>query len=145
MYYKVIKDGKVIDVLNQLVYLRLQPKHNIIVSCELCDAQAILSSDESTIWHEASLNDFPVPGHDTVTVIRIDEHEYKKLKALNGKTAEEIIDEYTALLLQKDTRLFVESLMRLYGNAKIEKQTVNAMVSNNTITQSDADCILNAH
>lgn len=39
-------------------------------------------------------------GYDTVQLIPIDTYEYQKLKALNGKTAEEIIDAYTLTLLE---------------------------------------------
>lgn len=144
MYYKVMKDGKVIDVLDQLVYLKLQTKHNIVITCELSEAQAILSSDQNTIWHEESLNEFPVPGHDTVTVIRIDEHEYKQRKALCGKTPEEVIDEYTSLLLGKNLILFVESLTRLYKNSAISKQVVESLLKANVLTQNEAVCILTA-
>jgi hypothetical protein len=34
-------------------------------------------------------------------LVEIDELEYKQLKALNGKTPEEIIDEYTLLLIEE--------------------------------------------
>lgn len=99
MYYKVIKDNKVIDVLDQLVYLKYQPKHNIMLLCDEDSAQAILSSDGNTIWHEKTLYKIPISGYDEVTVEKIEEYEYKQLKVLNGNTPEEIIDKYTALLL----------------------------------------------
>ena len=99
MYYKVIKNNKVSDVLDQLIYLKYQPKHKIMVLCDENDAQAILSSDSNTIWHESTLYKIPVDGYDTVTVKEVDEYEYKQLKVLNGNTPEEIIDKYTALLL----------------------------------------------
>ena len=55
MYYKVLKNNKVIDVLDKLVFLKYQPKHKIMVLCDENDAQAILSSDKNTIWHEETL------------------------------------------------------------------------------------------
>lgn len=102
MYYKVIKDGKVIDVLDQLIFLKYQPKHNIMVTCDENEAEAILSSDQTTMWHETSLYKVPVDGYETVYVESVDEHEYKQLKMLNGKTPEEIIDEYTLFLLESE-------------------------------------------
>lgn len=99
MYYKVIKNNKVIDVLDNLIYLKWQDKHKTMILSDENEAQAILSSDKETIWHEETLYKIPVSGYDTVKLIEIDKYEYKKLKMLNGKTAEEIIDAYTLELL----------------------------------------------
>jgi hypothetical protein len=99
MYYKVLKDNKVIDVLDSLTYLKWQPKHKIMVLSDIDEAQAILSSDKNTIWHERTLYNIPVNGYDTVELVEIDEYEYKQLKIFNLKTPEEIIDEYTLLLI----------------------------------------------
>ena len=100
MYYKVIKDNKVIDVLDCLIYLKWQPKHQIMVLSDLNHAQAILSSDKNTIWHERTLYDIPVDGYDTVDLVEIDQYEYKQLKALNMRTPQEIIDEFVLSLLE---------------------------------------------
>lgn len=102
MYYKVIKNNKVIDVLDNLIYLKWQPKHKIMVLSDENEAQAILSSDKNTIWHERTLYKVPVDGFDTVDLIEIDEYEYKQLRVLNLKSAQEIIDEYTLLLLNDE-------------------------------------------
>lgn len=100
MHYKVIKNGRVIDVLDKLIYLKYQPKHKTMILTDENDAQAILSSDKSVIWHERSLYKVPVDGYDEVDIEVIDEYEYKQLKALNMKTPEAIIDEYNLLLLE---------------------------------------------
>lgn len=100
MYYKVTKNGKVIDVLDKLIYLKYQPKHKTMILTDENDAQAILSSDENTIWHERSLYKVPIDGYDEVDVEVIDEHEYKQLRVLNMKSPEAIIDEYNLLLLE---------------------------------------------
>ena len=92
MFYKVVKEGKVIDVLDHLVFLRYNPRHNIMVLCSESEAQAILSSDKNNIWHESSLYRIPVPGYDTVTLEEIDEYEYRQLKILNCRTPQEIVD-----------------------------------------------------
>ena len=101
MYYKVMKDDKVIDVLDKLVYLKWQPRNKIMLLSDLKSAQAILSSDNDTIWHEITLRKLPddAPNYDTVELIEIDEYEYKQLRVLNLKSLEEIIDEYTLLLI----------------------------------------------
>lgn len=100
MYYKVIKNNKVIDVLDNLIYLKWEPKHKIMVLTDENDAQAILSSDNDTIWHERTLYKVPVDGFDTVDIEQIDKYEYRQLKALNGKTAEEIADEIILSLIE---------------------------------------------
>lgn len=100
-YYKVIKDNKVIDVLDQLIYIKWQAKHNIPVLCDIDEAQAILSSDKNTIWHEETLYKLPVHGYDTVRIEQIDQYEYKQLKMLNGRTPQEIIDAFLLELVEE--------------------------------------------
>lgn len=99
MYYKVLKDNKVIDVLDCLIYLKWQDKHKIMVLCDENNAQAILSSDKNTIWHERTLYNIPVDGYDTVEIQEINEYEYKKLKMLNLSTPEQIIDSFLLELI----------------------------------------------
>ena len=99
MFYKVIYNDKVIDVLDRLIYLRYQEKYNRMILCTKHEAQAIMSSDEQHVWHEETLYNIPVSGYKTVRVEEIDELEYKQLKVLNCKTPEQIIDEYTLLLI----------------------------------------------
>lgn len=99
MYYKVLKDSKVIDVLDHLVYVKYQKKNDIMIACVEQEAQAIISSDGEYIWHVVGLYSIPKDGYDTVALIEIDEYEYKQLKVLGLKTPEEIIDEYTLLLI----------------------------------------------
>lgn len=101
MFYKVIKNNKVIDVLDQLVYLKYQPKHKTMVLSDENEAQAILSSDKNTIWHERTLYNIPVEGYDTVDVQEIDDVEYKQLKMFSCQSLSEVLDEYTLLLIQE--------------------------------------------
>lgn len=102
MYYKVLKNNKVIDVLDNLIYLKWEPKHKtMILTCE-DDAQAILSSSKDDIWHVKGFYKVPVdePKFETVEIFEIDSFEYRKLKALNGKTAEQIADEVILSLIE---------------------------------------------
>lgn len=101
MFYKVIKNNKVIDVLDRLVFLKYQEKHNRMLFCNEDEAQAIYSSDGKYIWHEESLYNIPVSGYDTVRLEEIDEYEYNQLKILNGKTPEEIIDNFVLSLISE--------------------------------------------
>ena len=59
-----------------------------------------MSSDGSYVWHLDWLLNIPVDGYDTVDLKEIDKYEYEQLKILNYKTPQEIIDEYTLLLIE---------------------------------------------
>ena len=99
MYYKVLKDNRVIDVLDDLIYLKWQPKHKILVLCGENEAQAILSSDGNTVWHVEGFYELPVEGYDCVTISEIDKYEYEKLRMLNLSTPEKIVDEVVLYLI----------------------------------------------
>lgn len=101
MYYKVLKNDKVIDVLDHLSFVKYQEKHNIMVSCTKEEAQAIISSDGKYVWHVTGLYNIPISGYDTVYLEEIDKYEYEQLKALNMKDPQSIIDEYTLLLIKE--------------------------------------------
>lgn len=103
MYYKVLKNNKVIDVLDNLVYLKWQDKHKTMILSDENEAQAILSSDKETIWHEKNLYRIPLDEckYDTVELVEIDESEYRQLKMLNGRSVDEILDAYTLLLIDE--------------------------------------------
>lgn len=100
MYYKIIKNNKVIDVLDRLVFLKYQPEHNIMLLCTPEEAQAVLSSDGRMAWHEPSLLDVSFERCDTVSIEEIDKYEYEQLKVLNYKTPEEIIDAFMCSLIE---------------------------------------------
>lgn len=100
MYYKVIYNGQVIDALDRLSFVKYLPKHNIMVNCTENEAQGIISSDGSHIWHVDGYYLIPSPEYDTVTLEEINKYEYEQLKALGGKTPEAIIDAYTLSLIQ---------------------------------------------
>lgn len=102
MFYKVIKDNKVIDVLDRLTYLKWQPKNQIMLLCDLEEAQAILSSDGNTVWHVEGFYDLPVSGYDTVQLVQIDKFEYRQLRMLNLSTPQQIIDEVILYLLESN-------------------------------------------
>lgn len=142
MFYKVIKDNRVIDVLDRLLYLNYQEKHKRMQFCDLEKAQAILSSDGNHVWHEESLYNIPVDGYDTVRVEEIDEYEYERLKLLDGKSPEVIMDEFVLDFISGGTMLFIKSLKRLFSNSLINDDRVIALYKNGAITEKDKDYIL---
>ena len=100
MFYKILKDGKVIDVLDRVKFLKYQPKHGVMLFCDEIEAQAIMSSDGTIIWHEDTLYNIPVDGYDTVHKKEIDEYEYKQLKMLNCHTVDDLLELYTLSLIE---------------------------------------------
>lgn len=104
MYYKVIKDNKVIDVLDNIVYLKWQPKHKMMVLSDINEAEAILSSGKDDFYHERTLYNIPNDADvkcETVELIEINKFEHDQLKMLNLKTPEEIIDAFMTSLLEE--------------------------------------------
>lgn len=100
MYYKVLKDNRVIDVLDRLTFVKYQPKHKIMVACDKSQAQAIISSDGEYIWHIPGLYGIPVDGYDEVELVEIDKYEYDQLKVLNMRDPQAIIDEFVLSLME---------------------------------------------
>lgn len=143
MFYKVIKDDKVIDVLDELVFLKYQKKHGRMLFCDENEAQAIFSSDRKTIWHEETLYNLPVPGYDTVRVEEIDEYDYKRLKALNCGTVEDIIDKtILSVVVNGDMAMLIESLKRLYIGREIDKNKVIKLCDAYKIAEESKNQIL---
>ena len=66
MYYKVIKNNKVIDVLDKLTCLKYQEKHNRMILCKESEAQAFFSSDRKKVWHTETMYNIPVECYETV-------------------------------------------------------------------------------
>ena len=100
MYYKILKDGKVIEVTDNLQYVWIPSGSHRLLICSQRDAQGIVSMDGKTVWHLKGFYPFPTENYETVEAIEITKEEYHQLKVLNGKTAEEIIDEYTLSLIE---------------------------------------------
>lgn len=142
MFYKVVYDGKVIDVLDKLVYLKYQAKHDRMVFCGEAEAQAIFSSDRKHVWHVAGLYNLPVDGYDEVELVEIDRYEYEQLKALNGKSRDEIVDETVALILNNEMGLLIDSLKRLYDNNRIDESKVIALCDNGKIANDQMEHVL---
>lgn len=79
MYYKVIKNNEIVDVLKNILYVKYQEKHNILLLCDIQEAQAILSSDGMHGWHIEGLYNLPFD-NDTCKIEEISKTEYNNLK-----------------------------------------------------------------
>ena len=100
MYYKVVFNDRVIDVLDQLIYLKYQQKHDLMVLCDESEAQAIMSSGKDMIWHVEGFYKIPVDGYETVKLIEIDEFEYKELRGKSTEDKQSIIDNFVMELVE---------------------------------------------
>ena len=144
MYYKVIKNNKVIDVLDNLIFLKYQEKYNRMVLCKKEVAQAIFSSDQKHIWHEETLYEIPASGYDTVRIEEIDSHEYERLKVLHCMTSEEIIEQVILRLIQTNFCLgnFTDTLKSLYNNQAIDDNKINELCDAGKITSIQKSYII---
>jgi hypothetical protein len=101
MYYKILQNEKVIDVISSPKYVRLSPKSNRILLCPKQTASGIVSEDGREVWQLKDFYPFPSGTYETVEMVKISEKEYHQFKALSGKTPEEIIDEYTLMIIEE--------------------------------------------
>lgn len=142
MFYKVVYNGKVIDVLDNLVRLKYQEKHDRMVLCGEDGAQATISSDGNYIWHVEGWYDIPVDRYETVSLHAIDEFEYNRLKALELGTKEDVMDEFVRLLIVGDSSLLVDSMKRLYSRQEIDKDAVIKFCNILGVAEDDKSSIL---
>lgn len=81
MYYKVIGDGTVLDVLKNPRYVTYQERNKLIVLCNRNGARGVLSTDGSTVWHVVGWKEIPHSDITSVHLVEIDEDEYEILKS----------------------------------------------------------------
>lgn len=147
MYYKVIYNGNVIDVLDRLDYVRYQEKHDRMIFCDIQEAQAILSSNGEYAWHLDSLLMIPVSGYDTVELEEIDKYEYKRLKALNIGDSESIaiVDMFVKSIVDNEVDQLVESLKRLCSYDLINEEAAIAFCKKIDISDDITDYIIESN
>jgi hypothetical protein len=58
MYYKVIQNHQIIDVLFNPIYIKWT---NRLVSCPLKEARGVLSSDKQQFWNVEGFPILPIP------------------------------------------------------------------------------------
>lgn len=83
MYFKIIYNALVIDILDRIQYVRWLKRGKKFVRTEMTSANGILSSDGINIYHVEGMPDFDGMGNfKTVHMIQIEKEEYDKLKSL---------------------------------------------------------------
>jgi len=94
MFYKVIKDNEIIDVLDNITFVKIQIVHNRLIVCPEKFAQGILSSNGANVWFVNGLIEENINEYQTVELIEVDETEYNILKdALSSNESIEIPEE----------------------------------------------------
>lgn len=78
MYFKVCKNDKIVDVIKNVFYIKYQEKHDMLLLCDIKEAQAILSSDGMHGWHIEGLYNFPPDNYD-YEITEITKPEYDEL------------------------------------------------------------------
>lgn len=82
MYYKIMHNDTVTDVVERKSFVRWQDKHGMIVPCGEEAANGIQTTD-GTIYHADGMSDFPQGDYETA--IPIDRAEYLTLSDALGK------------------------------------------------------------
>lgn len=82
-YYKIIRDGCVVDANN--VFLKWQEKHKTLMVCQPEDGQFIQSGDQSEVYRVSWLNPAPESvgsQYDYIDAKEIDQEEYERLREI---------------------------------------------------------------
>lgn len=82
MYFKIIYNALVIDILDSVQYVRWLKRGKKFVKTEMTSANGILASDGINIYHVEGMPEFNGMGnYKTVHMIQIKKEEYDKLKS----------------------------------------------------------------
>lgn len=77
--YKIIENNQIIDVMETIQFVKYLPKTQRSIFIDERQANGILSSNNSIIYHiEGTHNNLP-EGSKTVSWVKIEEAEYKRL------------------------------------------------------------------
>ena len=98
MFYKILLNGMVVDIQTELHYICWQEANHLMLTCSKENANGILSSDGSVIWHVEGLPEFPEGLCQTVIVEKIEEDEYLRWKErleANITDTDEVVEEQT--------------------------------------------------
>ena len=77
--YKIIYNNQIIDVMKKIRYVKCLPRSQRTLSVDKNQANGILSSDSSVIYHiKGTLNTFKMPKK-SIDIVPIEEEEYLEL------------------------------------------------------------------
>lgn len=82
MYFKIIYNNLVIDILDSLQYVRWLKRAHKFVRTEMTSAHGILASDNLNIYHVDGMPEFEgMSNYKTVHLVEIDKEEYESLNS----------------------------------------------------------------
>ncbi len=82
MYFKIIYNALVIDILDSVQYVRWLKRGKKFVKTEMTSANGILASDGINIYHVEGMPDFDGMGnYKIVHMLQIEKEEYDRLKS----------------------------------------------------------------
>lgn len=82
MYFKIIYNALVIDILDSVQYVRWLKRGKKFVKTDMTSAHGILASDGINVYHLDGMPEFDGMGnYKTVQMIEIDEEKYHRLKS----------------------------------------------------------------
>ena len=109
MYYKLIENGKIVDVLKNPHYVKWQRENNTLVSCEENEADGVLSSHCVRAYQIVLGNKDRFAG--VVEMVEITQSEYNELSkiypdhdniyGITDDTFNQVKDDYREKLMQE--------------------------------------------
>ena len=93
--FKIRKGNTIVDAVENLNYVRQNPRNKMIIASTPEFANGILSNDQTVIWHLDGLAPFIDGDFDTVVAVEISEEEYKTIREVldGGQDVEETAEE----------------------------------------------------
>lgn len=112
MYFKIIYNALVIDILDSVQYVRWLKRGKKFVKTDMTSAHGILASDGINVYHLDGMPEFDGMGnYKTVQMIEIDEEKYHRLKSQMTLGDVVYVDE-TAFSTEEKLKLEIASLKK---------------------------------
>ena len=92
MYYKVISNNMVVDLLTELKFVRQLPNSTRCILTDKYSANGIVGSDNNIIYHLQNTDDTFSEGTTTVTYEVISEDTYRALAATAAQSKQQNIE-----------------------------------------------------
>lgn len=112
MYFKIIYNALVIDILDKIQYVRWLKRGKKFVKTEMTSANGILASDGINIYHVEGMPDFDGMGnYKTVHMVEIEKEEYDRLSSQMVEGDVIYVDE-SAFSTEEKLKLEISSLKK---------------------------------
>lgn len=135
MYYKIVLGTTIVDAQESFSYVLWQDKNAILLSCSAEQANGILSSDGSVVWHLDGLPQFAEGEFATVEAVEISHDEYVQLVE-QLKSGEEDIPDTPE---QSETILAGQSTTELLLTVQAMQEEIQSLKEQNEFL---GDCLL---